>query len=61
MTASDYQRMMRLQMDETTTFASQYLEDRGYRFGVNFGPSSAVRKATEEILMRIQEEEGYGI
>lgn len=41
-------------------WAGGYLEDRGLRFGDDFGPSDAIRKATDLILMVFDEEEHYG-
>lgn len=41
-------------------WAGKYLEDRDLRFGVEYGTSSAIKKATDLILMVIEENESYG-
>jgi len=41
-------------------YAGEFLEARGYRFGVEYGTSSAVAKATEIVLEDLELAEGYG-
>ena len=50
----------RLRCSKEVHYACEFLENRHLRFGVDFGISNAVRKATEICLEEIEEEEAYG-
>lgn len=58
MTIQGYQDVFQALTLETV-YAGEYLESNGLRFGVDFGTSDAIRKATDLILERIYEDEKY--
>jgi hypothetical protein len=61
MTAKDYQKMFRLQLSPEAEYASEYLENKGKRFGVDFGSSAAIRMAMDMMLSEIEQDVRYGV
>jgi len=60
MTIEEYQKRFNCPLSPEVIWAGKYLEDRDLRFGIEFGTSDAVKKATGLILMVIEESEQYG-
>lgn len=59
MTVEWYQKIFGMLKPEVE-YAGEYLESRFYRFGVEFGATNAVDKATTCYLDELETEEGYG-
>ncbi len=58
--------MFRKTLKPEVEYAGRMLEDRGLRFGVDFGTSNAIQKATEIVIESLEEMDawdrfGYGI
>ena len=58
--------MFKHTLQPEVVYAGFMLEDRGLRFGVDFGPTNAVQKATEIVIESLEEMDawdrfGYGI
>lgn len=60
MKIEDYQKQFDCPLSPEVMWAGRYLEDRDLRFGVEFGTSDAIQKATGLILMVLEESESYG-
>lgn len=65
MTIINYQNVFHSLKPEQV-FAGQYLESNGLRFGVDFGTSDAIRKATALVIEGLEEMDmwdrfGYGV
>jgi predicted site-specific integrase-resolvase len=66
MSIAEYQKMFRKTLKPEVEYAGRMLEDRGLRFGADYGTSNAVQKATEIVIESLEEMDvwdrfGYGI
>jgi hypothetical protein len=52
--------MFNCMLSDTTVFAGEFLEARGYRFGQDYGITNAISKATDIMLGLEEEDQGYG-
>ncbi len=46
-------KLLKLRLDKRVVFACQYLEDRSYRFAVDYGYKTAIKKAAEIEACRV--------
>lgn len=54
MNVSDYQKMFRQTLRPEVVYAGEYLEHHGLRFGVEFGTTNCVKKATDMVLVDLE-------
>lgn len=59
MDVSDYQKLFRAKLKPEVVYACEVLQDKGLRFGVEFGFVDAIRKATDMVIDELEVD--YGV